>query len=229
MSGVSQRWLQPAIDGALAYLQVLDGETRTIKSDDPVMSASAFQAMTQAQTYCNRKLVFANYVERHEDVEAEIKVRETPLVTVNAVVIKSVVGDDVLLVEGDDYVVERNRIRFLDSLTLDNFVTGADTLGSSILHRVVEVDYDGGFKTLKNAGSLPGGEQANVDALHQGLVQQAAANYRRNTSVGLQVITGGSTTGQITQTQQAGGAGGLTSSAKEMLAPLIYEGMAFDA
>jgi hypothetical protein len=229
MSGVSQRWLQPAADGALEYLQVLDGESRTIDSDNPVMATSVFQAMTQVQSYCNRKLAFDNYVERHEDVENEIKVREIPLVTVNAVIIKSIAGGDILLVEGDDYVVERNRIRFLDSLTLDNFITGADTLGSAILHRVVEVDYDGGFKGLKNAGQLPGGAQANVDALRNGLIQQAAANYRRNTSVGLQVISGGSATGQITQTMQAGGAGGLTSSAKEMLAPLVYEGMAFDA
>lgn len=220
MSGISQRWLQPAIDGALSYLQVLDGDTRTIKSDDPIMLQSAAQAMSQAQAYCNRKLVYDDgYLELHEDVEAQIRVREIPLESVTSVIVKSIAGGDTPLVEGEDYEVEGNRITFLDSLTLDNFVSGADTLGSSTLHRIVEVTYVGGYKNLKKDEAF---------ALLQGLLQQTAANYRRNTSVGLQVITGGSATGGITQTTQAGGAGGLTSSAKEMLAPLVYEGMAFD-
>ncbi len=214
-----QRFLQPAIDTAVGYLQVLDGDTQVPDGDNPIMQLAGRQALGQLVAYCHRPFVYGIYCENHEDIEHSFKVRVTPLdasVTPTVTVKASQSADDVVLTLGDDYEIQKNRIVFLDSLTLDQFVLGTDTLGTAILHHIVQIEYTGGFR-----------KASDDDALVSALGVQAAANYRRNTLIGLTTSTGGSATGSVT-TQKAGDGSGMVDTARDIAAVLVYEGMAFD-
>lgn len=210
-------FLQPAINGAADYLQVLDGETRQIERDNPVLRTSAFQALRMAQSYTKRPWVLGSYCERHVLTDrARFKVKVTPLVSVTKLVIKgSSSENDEELTEGEDYEIQRDEIVLLDTFTVDSFTRGFDF--DEFREEVFEIDYRGGIaKSDLN------------EQLNEALIVQTAANFKRAPTVGLRSITGGSQTGTITQSEEAGNTGGLVHTVEQILWPLTYEGEAFD-
>lgn len=213
------QFLRKAAKAAAEYIQILDGDTQQPDARNAIIEVAAIQALSQIQGYTKRKWILDSYCENHvlENAESIIKIKEAPFAATSnlVVILKQSPGNDQTLVEDEDYVVERNNIRFFTDTTFDNFTTGDDLI--DFRERVFEVTYDGGLSSV-----------GDDDTLQSAVALQTSANYKRAPVTGLQTITGGSQTGGLTQASQAGNTGGIIQSVKDILDSLVYEGRAFD-
>lgn len=199
-------FMEPVIEEAAEFMQLLDVAKGDPAVDDVVLKASARLAYSQFIGYTNRDFVLEAFTDLYYNISKKLEVRCTPLVSV-----EEVKYDETILVVDQDYRIDGNYLIF-GGLSAASFLLGEDREVEHYLYGELKISYTGG---LANAG-------LNY-RLQSALVFQTVANYRRKGIIGLsKAILSGPTTGHSVDVSSDKGY--IVEAARGILDKLIYYG-----
>ena len=213
-------YLTPVVKEACATLRLRAYGSDSLVTTDPRVISCSRVAYGMVVTYLNRELVQDNYVERYYEQDTRVRVKTTPIDTVNSIVLIDNPYSDSLtaitesdpLVENTDFWIVRNKL-----IKINPDAANLSIGDASRIH--FELDYVGGYIFSTDDA-----------AIHSALVMQTIAIYNRLPGLGLSSLQGNESTsrgasGQMTVASSPD-AGDLLESVQTILSPYVYFGAA---
>lgn len=224
MSQCGQAFLNPVLERAARYLRIVTHKSDVVDLDDMTLVESARMAVTQIEGYLNRPLERGDYVDRYPFVTS----RHLPLRVQPVTAVTEVKRVDTVLTTPDDYTVDGNCVVFPRGSAVGG---GGYGYGLSVCCFPEEYCCHGADTSFDAEDALTvryrGGllKADDDEAIVTALATQAAANYKRASTIGLRQISGGGPTGSVTGVAPSD-AGGIIGTVRDMIDRKTYLGAA---